>query len=477
MMGSVLLWANVVVGSTWLAQWMQQEPAASLPAQQQQVLLLPLDGGPGAQRHRTQTQVTPASLEKLLTTWMALELLGPSFQWTTSVLAQGQRQGQHWQGDLYLNFTGDPVFSEEGLWKMLRDIRAQGIQTIDGDWVLDGRFFAWPEAEALHFPDRGSNPHAPYLSLPSPYLINYGLHRIQLGRDAQLGMTTWVTPPTLDVNVRWTEANVANSACNRLPRPSWSTTGVSSRAIAIQVQNTLPMGCDISLYGHWQTAEQYAQALVGHLWAELGGELRGQVRLANAQDPEPTRQLAVHNSPTLSEVIRQVNKWSNNVVTRQLYINLGARRWRELADNDLAAAQKGSHLWLSDYLTDAEGLFIDNGAGLSRESRISPEQLGQALLHMRKSRYFPELQASMPLIAQEGTVHNRWRNTSMVGQGRLKTGRLNGINGVAGFVDDHTGRSWLVVLLISGQTSAQGWAWMEKLLLDLHQNPPPAERE
>ncbi len=468
----LLLFSNLSLANEWLQNWMRQEPAASLPRNSQHVLLMPLDGGPGEQRHRADQLLTPASLEKLLTTWMALELLGPSFQWTTRVMGEGQRQGNRWQGDLYLTFNGDLDLSEEAIWKMLRDLRAQGIKTLDGDWVLDGRFFNWPAPEALHFPDLGNNPHAPYLMQPSPYLINYGLHRVQLARDPQLGMTSWITPPTLDLTINWTQANTSTAACNRLPRPSWSTSRVSRTALSLQVQNTLPVGCEVSIYGHWQSPADYSMALVAYLWAELGGELTGQVRLAQEQDPVPVRQLTAHTSDTLAETIRHINKWSNNVVTRQLYLNLGARIWRDLAEDDLSAARLGSLEWLAERLGNVEGLYIDNGSGLSRQSRISPEQLGQALLQMRDSRYFPELKASMPLMAQEGTVHNRWRNTSVAGQGRLKTGRLNGINGVAGFVDDHTGRAWLAVLLISGQPSADGWRWMEKLLLDLHQNPP-----
>ena len=470
-----LVWlvSQPVYSADGLREWMQQVPVVqSIPMNRQYVRLELVDEPQGVLRHQAEIPVAPASLEKILTSWIALETLGPSFQWQTAVMAEGYRQDDRWVGDVYLRFDGDPLFSEQALWYLLSDLRAQGIREITGDWILDGRFFNWPEAEALNFSDRGRNPHAPFLVPPSPYLINFNLHRIQLRHDPDLGVMAWVTPATLNLQVDWSEAGVVDQPCDEVPRPAWTTLNHTETQLELSVQNNLPLGCETTLWGHWQSPAVYAQQLVQTHWAGLGGRLGGVVRVAEDGDIQPLRELAAHESLPLSETLRQLNKWSNNPVTRQLFLNLGARLWRDLAEDDLTAAQKGSAQWLSERLGGDEAIFLENGAGLSRQSRITLNQLGLALVQMQHSRYFPELMTALPLIAEDGTLQQRWTDSPLAGQGRLKTGQLDGVQAVAGYVNDHTGRTWQVVLLVQGQSGWRGWQWLEALLQHLYQAPP-----
>ena len=100
---------------------------------------------------------------------------------------------------------------------------------------------------------------------------------------------------------------------------------------------------------------------------------------------------------------------------------------------------------------------MDNGSGLSRAERVTPRQMEALLLALRSSRYAPELMASLPLAGVDGTLSRRLKGTAAEGRARLKTGTLRNVVGLAGFVTDAGGRSWLLVALLNHeQASAKG---------------------
>ncbi len=153
---------------------------------------IPLNG-PGIEQYINADELmSPGSIMKLVTTYAALELLGPSYRWDTRFLTGGTLEGDTLEGDLYVDMGGDPKLTLERLWSLLSELQGMGISTIRGDLVLDGDVFRLSE-EAPVFEDNGDNPNAPFLVKPSPYLSNLNLVHFQIRSDER-GTQAWSAP-------------------------------------------------------------------------------------------------------------------------------------------------------------------------------------------------------------------------------------------------------------------------------------------
>jgi D-alanyl-D-alanine carboxypeptidase/D-alanyl-D-alanine-endopeptidase (penicillin-binding protein 4) len=205
---------------------------------------------------------------------------------------------------------------------------------------------------------------------------------------------------------------------------------------------------------------QFVLGVFQQLWAELGGTLSGSVR--DGPVPAEARSVGVLPSPTLAEVVRDINKFSNNVMARQLFLTLGMESGkRPAAAEDADAAIRA---WLDNRGIAIPELVLENGSGLSRRERISAEGLGRVLQAAWKSAVMPELIASLPVTATDGTMKRRLKQNGVAGQAHIKTGSLEGVRAIAGYVLDRNGRRWTVVFFVNHANAAGAQAAQDALL-------------
>jgi D-alanyl-D-alanine carboxypeptidase/D-alanyl-D-alanine-endopeptidase (penicillin-binding protein 4) len=178
------------------------------------------------------------------------------------------------------------------------------------------------------------------------------------------------------------------------------------------------------------------------VWRELGGRFEGKVR--EGAVPADARLLQRLVSPTLGDIVRSINKHSNNVMTRMLLLTLGAEGG---APGTTAKGVARVRLWLAQRGLDFPEMILDNGAGLSREERISARHLGQVMLAGYRSPYMPEFMSSLPVSGEDGTMQRRHSGTELDGRTHLKTGTINGVRAMAGYLLDQRGRRVVVVSL------------------------------
>jgi D-alanyl-D-alanine carboxypeptidase/D-alanyl-D-alanine-endopeptidase (penicillin-binding protein 4) len=197
-------------------------------------------------------------------------------------------------------------------------------------------------------------------------------------------------------------------------------------------------------------APRFAAGVVRRLWTEVGGTLAGGVR--EGQVAPGAELLLSWDSPTLSEVVRDINKFSNNVMARQLFLTLGLEGYGPPATPDKARAAVAS--WLRAKGMDFPELYVDNGSGLSRSARISARHLGELLLAAQRGPLYPELGASLPLAAVDGTMRKRLNGNAVAGQAHMKTGTLDGVRAIAGYVLDRRGRTMVVVFIANDAAGA-----------------------
>ena len=190
-----------------------------------------------------------------------------------------------------------------------------------------------------------------------------------------------------------------------------------------------------------------ADRLFRGLWKRLGGKFTGRTREGEA--PPDARLVAEHRSRSLGEIVRDINKRSDNPITRVMFLTLGATS--ALPGDDVTARRADAEvrLWLERRGIDSRGVVLENGSGLSRTEMISPNQLAAVLRYAAASEWAPEIAASLPIVAVDGGMRNRLRDSPAASRARLKTGTLRDVTAVAGYVKDASGRSLVVVAMIN----------------------------
>ena len=183
--------------------------------------------------------------------------------------------------------------------------------------------------------------------------------------------------------------------------------------------------------------------------------------------PAAMKPFASIESPTLAEIVRDINKFSNNVMARQLFLTLGAELLKLPGRSDRSAQVVQS--WLAEKKLAFPELVLENGSGLSRQERISAEHMGSLLLEAWRSAVMPELMSSLPLVAYDGTMRRRLRFESIAGQAHIKTGSLHDARTLAGYVLDQRGQRHVVVLFINHANAAAAQPAQDALLQWVYQ--------
>ncbi|MCQ4346806.1 D-alanyl-D-alanine carboxypeptidase/D-alanyl-D-alanine-endopeptidase [Pseudomonas stutzeri] len=453
--------------------------ASSLPPRVEQALkanklssdalslaLIPLNG-PGTPSYlNADRPVNPASTMKLVTTYAALELLGPTHQWKTALYSDGPLRNGVLQGNLYFKGGGDPKLTMERLWLLLRDLRHAGVQHIEGDLVLERGHFRTDGHTP--FDDDGGDSTKPYLVEPDALLVNLKTLRLIVRGEAR-GAAVQAEPPIPYIRIDNRVQVTAPASCPSWPQVTYNFRPQADGSLEVIAAGQIPEGCSGQRYLSLLDHPAFAGGTVRALWQELGGSIAGGDRLGTT--PGNARLLAQAWSPDVVEVIRDINKYSNNTMARQLFLSIGARHRLPGDGDDARAAYRAIDQWLSRKGIRAPNLVIENGSGLSRNERISAREMAAMLHAAWKSPYAAEFISSMPLAAMDGTLRKRMRNTPLAGNAHLKTGTLNNVRALAGYSRDAQGHTWAVVAILNHPRPWGASAILDQVLLELHLQP------
>ena len=407
--------------------------------------------------------LNPASTMKLVTTYAGLDLLGPAFVWNTEAYAGAPLTQDVLNGDLILKGYGDPKLTLENFWLLLRNLRARGVREIRGDLVLDRGYFSTEDVDPSRFDDQ---PTRPYNTAPDALLVNFKAVTVQFVPDAETRTVRVMAEPLLPQLQLVNNLSLTDGACGDwVSRLKLDTQGNHERA-RLAFNGAYARDCgertrSFSVLGH----RQYALGLFNQLWKELGGVFAGSVR--DGEVTPAARLLASARSQTLAETVRDINKFSNNVMARQLFLTLGA-----VGAGAPATAEKSSGVikqWLAGKGLSFPELVLENGSGLSRIERISAKNLGRLLVNAFRSPVMPELMASLPLVAADGTMRKRLSGAEVAGQAHIKTGSLAGVRSIAGYVLDAQGRRVVVVFIVNHANAGNAQPVQDALLKWVYQ--------
>jgi len=393
--------------------------------------------------------MNPASTMKLLTTFAGLELLGPDYRWRTEAYTEGNIVDGVLDGNLVLKGYGDPKVTLEQFQELVTRLRATGLKTIRGDLVLDRTFFAPGAHDPAAF---DGEPLKPYNVGPDALLVSF--------KSVRFVFTPSATGDA--VNIR-AEPALPNLTIRGSPRVSAGDCGdwralllatFSSRADAAVATfgGRYPASCGerdwyVALLDH----PHFVRDTFAQLWASAGGNFTGQVRDGKLRPG--ARPLVTLESPPLYDVVRDINKLSNNVMARQLFLTLATTAYPPPATT--AHATDAVKRWLVGHKLTFPELVLDNGSGLSRRERIAANSLGRLLLAAYASNVRADYVSSLAVAATDGTVRKRFENDAVAEQAFLKTGSLEGVRAIAGYVFAPNGRNYVVVCFVNHPNAAR----------------------
>lgn len=383
----------------------------------------------------------PASVMKMLTTLVALDILGPAYRWETNLYILGDIDQGTLNGDVLMQGKGDPFLVTNRFWQMLRILRQAGVRTINGNLLLDDSYFSVPFYDPAEF---DHEPLRAYNVGPNALLSNLKVIRYIFEADKASGEVNIAQEPQLSGFTVHNRLKVTPGLCRGYQRGI--AISMNQQLDQVTFSGNFPAGCEA--YSMSRTAlshNQYTYSLFKALWQESGGSLSGNWR--NVQTPAELEPDITFQSLPLSDLIRKINKNSNNVMARQLLYTLGAEVQGAPGTEDSGRAVILD--WLSQHGFDSALMKLDNGAGLSRKSRISGKLLVALLRYGYESPYMPEYISSFSLTGLDGTLRDRFEASDLKGRAHLKTGSLDHVNSIAGYFQASSGKRYLVAVLQS----------------------------
>ncbi|HEY6894193.1 MAG TPA: D-alanyl-D-alanine carboxypeptidase/D-alanyl-D-alanine-endopeptidase [Rhodanobacteraceae bacterium] len=408
--------------------------------------------------------MSPASVMKLVTTFAALDLLGPSYRWRTEAYADGPIVQGTLKGNLVLKGYGDPKITIEQWQSFMTALRANGLAAVDGDLALDRSRFALPAYDASAF---DHEPRKPYNVGPDALLVNFKSVHLTFAPDTEaMRVVVRAEPPLSSVTVGALRA-IPDEACSDWQQRAAPSIDDRGDRGVIVFGGAYPASCGerdwwVAMLDH----PHYVRGMFETYFREAGGRFSGGVKEGVA--PTNARPFAVLESPPLSEIVRDVNKLSNNVMARQIFLTLATTR--DAAPATPARAGESIKRWLASRKLAMPGLVLENGSGLSRRERTSAGSLNRLLIAANASAVRDEFANSLAVAAVDGTVERRFHNDSVAGQALLKTGTLEGVRALAGYVNDASGRRFSVVAIVNDRNAARAGPALDFLVQWVYRN-------
>jgi D-alanyl-D-alanine carboxypeptidase/D-alanyl-D-alanine-endopeptidase (penicillin-binding protein 4) len=434
--------------------------ATGLAAQSVGLYAQPVAGGAPLLAWQAERALALASTAKLVTTAAALDLLGPTFRWTTSARLTGPVDGGRLLGDLVIVGGGDATLESAQVLAWLRQLRAAGLSEVLGDIVLDRRRFQLAEADLASTPTPAAD--RPHHVRPDALMLDGGAVHVQLQAVGRGAPRIDITPP-LGAALRVVNAVLPQRGC--AAEAQYREHPGSAGELRVQGAWTPDCPPRALQLAPLEPAELTRHAF-GELWRQAGGRLMGEVREARPADVPPVATAgrvgallgslppgSELRSEPLGALLRDMNKTSNNLIARHLLLSLAPDFPQRPAT--LAAAQARVRGWLDARGLDAQALALDSGSGLSRADRGSARALVALLRGAALGPTAQALLASLPVAGVDGTLEHRLRGGAAQGQAWLKTGTLLDARSLAGYVRNRRGQLLAVALICNDAQAAQ----------------------
>ena len=430
---------------------------------------------------RSKQAMNPASTMKLVTTLTGLDVLSPQYRWRTNIYTDGLIRQGTLKGNLYLQGTGDPKLVPEELAKLMKALQNLGIQKIDGNLFFDRSAYAPSVME--HNTIDGESLRA-YNVPPDPLLYAFRTLSFQLGKSRTADFIDInYTPPLSQLKVV-NQMQLVDQSCdnwksnirfNLDPEGDGANT---NQLLTAQFSGSFPSGCKgvnynvVALDANTFLTQGFTAAweLAGGTWVQQPTGKSGAVPLA-------ARLLLQFEGITLADDVQDINKYSNNVMARQVMLTLALEKMGKPATTENGELVIQS--WLKGLGLQFPELVIENGSGLSRNEAISAEHMNQLLVAARNLSVADIFYNSLPIAGTDGTMRNRlmahlrkFLHLKKKPEARIKTGSLADVRAISGYVMSKSGKLYAVTSFINHPNAWRGLEAHDQLLAWLLNDGP-----
>jgi len=382
----------------------------------------------------------PASLAKLITSWVALKRLGPSYKWKTEFYTVGEIKDGVLHGDLVIKGYGDPYLTTQDLWSILGKLNRNGLKKIMGRLLLDDTYFITDEIDPYAFDGDGTHI---YNNLPNALTLNFNALDLTFSaknNSTQVTASYW--PPIENIKLN-NSVKLINGPCiGKMPDIKIDSIIVENET-HIKARGEMPLSCkDYSVSRNLMSRDRYFFNSFKMIWNQWGAQIDGNVG-RTVLTKEHTL-LYSHDSPALADIITAMNKWSNNQMARSLIYTLGVS-----PDGAHATRARGIRVIteeLDNYNIPKTALTIINGSGLSRNVRASGNAITQILRAAWNDKNASEFVSSLSILGYDGTAAKRSLSGTSKTTMRVKTGSLDDVSAIAGYI--HQGNKVFTVVCI-----------------------------
>lgn len=462
--------ANAVTLQQWQPATFESMTRQLAPRHSQLAIgVVDLHSGQALYQHNIDTLMQPASTQKLLTAVAATAQLGNAFRFTTALYSQSVNQQGELNGDLYIRFSGDPSLTRNDLSYLIQQLFEQGVHTIKGNVYLVGQAEEQLRAPGWVWDDLGICYAAPVSQFVIDRNCIFGELTPQLGSNhSQLNFPKDL-PVTLTTSAQFDKNNqraLCDLALQRLPNNHFHLSGcfAGNQALKLAIAINEPA--------------LYAQQVVTQLFGKSNVRLSGNVQLSN-QVNKQTKLLAQHHSAALPELLSTMLLTSDNLIADSLFKALGADVYQQ--PGTFLSGAKAMKQVLTDEGIDLDYGQIIDGSGLSRYNLLSARQLTQVLLLIYQDERFRSLLAQLPLAGRSGSLRYKsgYRQAPLQDKVRAKTGSMQGVDNLAGYLSLNAEDNLLFVILENGidpqqkQTQPMPFSaqWLTALLKESQPTP------
>jgi len=384
----------------------------------------------------------PASVLKILTTYAALNTLGPQYTFSTEIYGKVDEKG--YVPELTIKGGGDPNLTLEEIWKIGRALKERGVKTI-GKFKIDDSLFASKSPSGIRAYEAGSAPLA--------CSFNSILFRICPGSKGERAKVTF-DPWEADITVKGSIATLGSGAS-----PTYSVDRLEDGKFVYQISGGIPSDVEcVFLYRNVSDPNSYCSEVITGIFSSLGikitaSEINGEINTSP--------RLYRHDSIPLSAIVSSLNHFSTNFIAEEIVYALGqdsSDRW-----NYESGLRKISSLSRS---LGYENVVIRDGSGLSHDNRVSPKLITEILvLATKNDKIGPEIESSLPIAGLSGTLKRR-EFGSLNGVLRAKTGSLDGVSSLAGYLRGKSGARYAFTILQNGVPSKDRALKMEHEIVE-----------
>tara|TARA_B100000401_G_scaffold186595_1_gene125519 strand:- start:3332 stop:4768 length:1437 start_codon:yes stop_codon:yes gene_type:complete len=386
------------------------------------------------------TTRSPGSVTKIFTAFAALDLLGEAYQWRTDAFIEEENNNKEIVDHLLIRGGGDPSFSLKDLEKLILNIRAKGIREIRDDIYFDQTFFRQRKKSTAKF---DKSPLRPYNTMHSSLIVNSNKIDLSFNLNEQTGKPD-ITPLFLPIGIEIeNNLSVGSGKCKDFRSKVTFDEKFRKQTLTILINGVYPAQCknldhDLAI----TRTEHYFFGVFKKLWLNSGGTINGYYKKKNKSNKHV---LVAHVfSEELSTALEMMLKESDNLTARNIFLSLPEFSKRKELRNSrklLYGSMKENNIyWHFRNI-------IDNGSGLSRVTRIKAESVMSLIQEIDQGTKFSSIKSMLPISGVDGTLKNIYQSKLLRGQLRLKTGTLNGVRCLAGFITTKSGNEYRFVFM------------------------------